>query len=150
MPVANEPQAGGFFRKGNSLVLGAAQSHAYHYRRAGEAPAGKLSHVVQQEPLDPVGTVGGKQHTVVGAEEAAFVHRDYVDPIPVRFERVVDVGREHPQIVARVFAGQRMDPVGSELDILGNVGHRPSQRAFQGHEAAVDAGLVAQFHVVTG
>ena len=59
---------------------------------------------IEEEALDAVDAVAGKEHAVVGAEQAALVHGGDVDPIRIRLEGVVDLRRVDADVVVVVGA----------------------------------------------
>jgi hypothetical protein len=71
--------------------------------------------------------VGGKQHAVVAAEEAALVHGGDVDPVGVGLEGVGDLGRVGADVVVVIPARQRMHAVGAKRDRSRGVRRRLAQ-----------------------
>ena len=102
---------------------------------------------VDEEPLDAGDAVAGEEHAVVAAEQAALVHGREVDPIALGLEAVVDVRRHHADVGAGVAAGERMNAVGAERDVLRRPGRRRAERPLQPDEAALELHVVAGFHV---
>src|SRR4051812_26073617 len=104
---------------------------------------------VDDEALDAQHPIARKEHAVIGAEESALVDSGEIDPVTLRLEAVVDVGRKHANVVARVLAGQGMNAIGAELDLFSGPGGGNPQGSLQSHEPALELRLVAGLDVET-
>src|SRR5690606_39351976 len=81
-------------------------------------------------------------------EQAALVHGGNVDPVDIRFEAPLDLGRVDADVVVVVGAPQRVDAVGAKRHFAGRARGGCAQAALEGHEAALDRRLVADLDVV--
>src|SRR5690606_2855974 len=79
---------------------------------------------------------------------AALVNGGDVDPVGVRLEAPLDLGRVDADVVVVVGAPQRVNPVGAKRHLAGGAGGGRAQAALEGHEAAFDRRLVADLDVV--
>ena len=147
--VADHAQTRRLFAERHARVLRAAQAHADNRRLACQAALAESDEGVEQKPLDAVHAVAGKQHAVVGAEQAAFMHGGEFQPVGARLKTPVDFRREHADIVVRVGAPQRMHAVRAQRNVAGGARGGDAQRLFQRHHAALDARLVADLDIVT-
>ena len=115
---ADDAQAGRLLAQHHAGVLGAAEPDADDRRLAGEPALAEADQRVEIEPLDAVDAVAGKQHAVIGAEQAALVHGGELDPVGVGMERVLDLGRADADIVVVVGAPERMHAVGTQRHVV--------------------------------
>ncbi len=148
MTTADRAQARRLLAEPHARVLGAAEAHAHDGRLAGEPALAELHEGVDEEALDAARAVGGEQHPVVAAEEAALVHGGDVDPVGAGLERVRDLGRVGADVVVVIRAGERVHAVRAQRDGGRGVGGGPAQRPLEGDEATVDDRLVARADVV--
>ena len=141
--VADGTQTGRLFADAHAGILVAAETDADNRRLAGEAAAAELDHDVEEKALDAVDAVGREQHPVVGAEEAALMHGNQVDPVAVGLERVFDLRRVDADIVVVIGPAQGMHPIGPERDLTGRLGDGLADGPFQGDKSAFDKGFIA-------
>ncbi len=73
---------------------------------------------IDEEALDAGDAVAGEEHAVVAAEQAALVDRGEVDPVALRLEAIVDVGRHHADVGAGVTPGERVYAIGAQGHVL--------------------------------
>ena len=102
--VAHYPQASCLLAQHHGDVFGPAQANAHYGGLAREAAFAKRNQGVQQETFDAVYAISGKQHAVVGAEQAALVHRGDIHPVGVRFKAPLDFRSVDAYIVIEVGA----------------------------------------------
>jgi hypothetical protein len=104
---------------------------------------------VEIEPPDAVDAVSGKQHAIIGAEQATLVHGGEIDPVGIGMKRVLDLGRTDADIVVVVGAPERMHAVGTQRHAGRGASSRAPQGGLHRHRPALDDRLVADLDVPT-
>src|SRR5215813_939332 len=104
---------------------------------------------IEIEALDPLDAVPRKQHPIVGAEQAPFVHGNEVEPIGVGMEGVLDLGCADADIVVVIGTPERMHAVGPQRHAGGGARGRAPQGRLKRNRPALDARLIADLDVPT-
>ena len=78
--VADRAKTGGTLAKNHAAVLCAAKADADDRRLAGQPALAEGHQAVEIEAFDALRCRRGEQHPVVGAEQAALMHGDRIDP----------------------------------------------------------------------
>ena len=144
---ADDAQARGLLAENHAGIFRAAEPDADDGGLAGEPALAEADQRVEIKPLDARDAVGGKQHAVVGAEQAALVHGGQLEPVGVGVEGIFDLGRVYADIVVVIGAPQRMHAVGPQRHRGGRPRGGAAQRRFERHRTALDARVVADLDV---
>ena len=145
--VADRAQACGLLAQDHRCVFRTTEPDTDDRRLTGEAALTERDQAIQIKPFDAFDPVAWEQHPIIGAEQTAFVHGGDVDPVAVRLERVLDLGRVQADVVVVVRAPKRMHAVRPQRHAVGGFGRGAAQSFFERHRPAFDAGFVAHFDV---
>ena len=143
MAVPDGPELRRLLGDAECLILGPADTDPDDHGRAGEAAAPELGDGVEHRLADPRQSVPVHQHAKVGAEGAALVDRTELDPVRVGLDPVLDVGREHAHVVARIPSSDRVASIGAQRQVPRDAFSGTAHCAFQRHEAAGQHRLVS-------
>src|SRR6185503_601217 len=97
----DDAQAGRLLAEHHGRVFRTAEPDSDDRRLTGKPALAEANQRVEIEPPDAVDAVAGKQHAIVGAEQATFMHGGEFDPIGVGMKRIFDLGGAVARAVAR-------------------------------------------------
>ena len=89
-------------------VFRTAEPDSDDRRLTGKPAFAEANQRVEIEPPDAIDAVAGKQHAIVGAEQATFMHGSEFDPIGVGMKRIFDLGGADADIVVVIGAPKRV------------------------------------------
>gem|GEM_PF-5607124 len=130
--ITDSAQTRGALAQYHAGVLASAKPDIDNRWLAGQAPLAKGDKAIEIKPLDPLNTIGGKQHTVIGTKQAAFMDGDQIYPFAIRFKTIFNLRRTNADIVVMIGAPQRVDPVRPQRYAIGGIGRGAAQSGFKG------------------
>ena len=148
MPVSYNPETGRLFTQYHAGVFASADSYANNCGLAGKSASTKLNHRIQKHFLDSIPAITGKQHSVIGSEQATLVHCGDIEPVGVRFHGVFNLRCACTDIIVVVFASQRMDTIGAKRNVGSRFGGRTPECALECDESALNRNFIAEFNVI--